>query len=341
MISKFIYIAFIDHTKETGHVYLIDIGEYMPSFRSKLVIRTLRLRQFLKLRFKVRIIDWDTSIPKLRKEIEKGADLWGKLPKHFQLKIVDIKGLNAEWMITEDSDKDKVILYFHGGGLVVGSARSHRVIVSKFVKGSNIGALTFDYSLAPENPFPAALEDALKAYKFLLDKNYKPEHIVFMGDSGGGNLVLATLLYLKKENMPLPAAAVTLSPWTDLNNRGESWTSNAKRDNLCWQDAQNVFSKYYAGDHDLDDPLISPLKGDLKGLPPLLIFAGEYELMRDDAVNFAEKAEKAGVDVTLRIGKGLFHCYPACSPLFPEAIAAHAEICDFIKNKISSANSTQ
>lgn len=154
-----------------------------------------------------------------------------------------------------------------------------------------------------------------------------------MGDSGGGNLCLAALLALKQKRLPLPAATVALSPWTDLNNTGDSWISNAQKDNLCWPNAQNVFSKYYAGEHDLNNPLISPLKGDLKGLPPLLIFAGENELMRDDAVSFAEKAEKAGVEVTLHIGRGLFHCYPVCAPLFPEAVAAHKEICQFIKDK--------
>ena len=305
----------------------------MQSFRSRLVILLLRLRQFLKFRFKIRIIDWDTSIPELREEIEKSADIWGKLPRNFQLRIIDIDGLNAEWMIPEKAEEQKVILYFHGGGLVVGSARSHRTIVAKFVKESNIGALTFDYRLAPENPFPAGLNDSIKAYKYLLEEGYNSDDIAFMGDSGGGNLALATLLFLKQQKIPLPAAVVTLSPWTDLNNSGDSWTSNAKKDNLCWRDAQNVFSQYYAGEHNLDDPLVSPLKGDLKGLPPLLIFAGENELMRDDAVRFAEKAEKAGVDVTLRIGKGLFHCYPACSPLFPEAKYACQEIAQFIRNK--------
>ncbi|MFC1887979.1 alpha/beta hydrolase [Candidatus Cloacimonadota bacterium] len=306
----------------------------MQSLRSKFVILMLRLRQFLKFRFKIRIIDWDTSIPDLRIEIEKSADVWGKLPRNLHVKIVDIDGLNAEWLVPETAEMQKVILYFHGGGLVVGSARSHRAIVAKFVQESKISALTIDYALAPEKPYPEGLKDCIKAYEFLLTEGYEPENIAFMGDSGGGNLVLASLLYLKKEEMPLPAAAVTLSPWTDLHNNGDSWISNAQKDNLCWRDAQNVFSRYYAGDHDLDDPLISPLKGDLQGLPPLLIFAGENELMRDDAVRFAEKAENSGVDVTLQIGKGLFHCYPACSPLFPEAKSACKEIGLFLKNNL-------
>jgi epsilon-lactone hydrolase len=307
----------------------------MPSFRSRLVIFAFKLRQFLKLRFKVKIIDWDTSIPELRDQVEKGANFFGKIPKNFHLEIHDINGLNAEWIIPEYSDKKSVILYFHGGGLVVGSASSHRVIVSKFVKESGISALVIDYALAPEHPFPAAIEDSLKAYEFLRSYGVKSENIAFMGDSGGGNICLASLLALKEKQLPLPAAAVVLSPWTDLNNTGDSWTSNAKKDNLCWRDAQNVFSKYYAGDHDLCNPLISPLYGDLEGLPPLLMFAGEHELMRDDAVRFAEKAAKAGVDVKLRIGKGLFHCYPACAPLFPEATKALKEIGEFLKHHLT------
>lgn len=306
----------------------------MQSFRSRLVILLLKFRNFLKFRFRIRIADWDTSIPELREEIEKIACILGKLPRNFQLKIIDIDGLNAEWMIPENAKEQKVILYFHGGSLVVGSARSHRSIVAKFVKGTNIRALTIDYSLAPENPFPAGLNDSVKAYKYLLGEGYRPQSIVFMGDSAGGNLVLAALLFLKQEKISLPAAAVTLSPWTDLNNSGESWNSNAEKDYLCCHDAQNVFSTYYANDHDLGDPLISPINGDLQGLPPLLIYTGDYELMRDDSIRFAVKAKKAGVNVTLRIGAGMFHCYPVCAPLFPEAVAAHKEICDFITEKL-------
>lgn len=307
----------------------------MPSFRSRLFVFVLKYRHLLKFKLRrTNTIDWDTPVQKLRDDVEKGADFFGKLPENFELNPIKIGNLSAEWMRPNDAPKDKSILYFHGGGLVLGSINAHRSIVSKFVKASGIGALVFDYALAPEHPYPAALNDSLAAYKYLLDEGIKPADIIFMGDSGGGNLVFTTMLALKEKGMPLPAAAVALSPWTDLTNSGESYTTNAKADALTWKKSQGIFATYYAGENDLTDPLISPLFGDLSGLPPLLIYVGGDELMRDDSTRLAEKAQAAGVDVTLRIGEGLFHCYPACAPIFPEATEALAEISSFILNHI-------
>jgi acetyl esterase/lipase len=189
----------------------------------------------------------------------------------------------------------------------------------------------FDYGLAPEHPFPEGLNDSVAAYRYLLAEGLKPFNIIFMGDSGGGGLCLATLLALKDKGIPLPSAAVALSPWTDLANTGDSWQTNAEVDTLCWKEAQTIFSKYYAGDNAPKLPWISPLYGDIGGLPPILIYVGGDELLLSDSTRFAKKARAAGVDVTLRIGAGLFHCYPACAPLFPEAKQAMDEICAFIK----------
>lgn len=310
----------------------------MPSLRSRLFIFTLKHRHLLSFQRKRRTtIDWNTSVPQLREEVEKGAGFLGKLPDGFDLSPITIEGISAEWMLPPQATKDKVILYFHGGGLVIGSVKAHRGIVAKFVKGSGIGALVFDYGLAPEHPFPDGLNDSIAVYRYLLAEGVKPADIVFMGDSGGGNLCLATLLALKDKDIPLPAAAVVLSPWTDLKNSGESFETNAKLDTLTWRDAQIVFSKYYAGDNDPGLPWISPLYGDLKGLPPLLIYVGGDELMRDDSTRFATKAKNADVDVTLRVGEGMFHCYPACAPLFPEATQAMDEICTFIKTHVNNS----
>jgi acetyl esterase/lipase len=214
---------------------------------------------------------------------------------------------------------------------VTGSCQGHRSVVAKFVKASGVGALLFAYRLAPEHPFPAALEDALAAYRWLLAEGVSPDHIAFMGDSAGGGLGLATLIALRDQAVPLPAAAVALSPWTDLKCTGESLTTKAKVDSLTWKESWAVFSSYYAGENDPGLPWISPLYGDLQGLPPLLIYVGGDELLLDDSTRFAEKAERAGVEVTLRVGEGLFHCYPVCAPLFPEAKQAMVEICTFIK----------
>jgi len=307
----------------------------MSSLRSRIFVFFLKHRHLLHFRLKrTSTVDWGTSIPRLRQEVERSAASLVRVPSDLGVEPVSIDGLYAEWMDTSDSVRNRAILYFHGGGLVVGSVRSHRGIVSKFVKGSGISALTFEYGLAPEHPFPEGLNDSIAAYNYLLANGIEPAHIVFAGDSGGGNLCLALLLALKDKAIPLPAGAVVMSPWTDLKNEGESLTTNAEADTLCWKDAQEIFAGYYAKDNDPGLPLISPLYGDLKGLPPLLIYAGSDELLRDDSTRFAKKAKDAGVDVTLRIGEGLFHCYPACSPLFPEAKKAMEEICLFIKNRL-------
>jgi acetyl esterase/lipase len=280
-------------------------------------------------------VDWNTSVHRLRQDAEKGAGFFGKLPADFELSPVTINGLPAEWMMPARAERDKVIFYVHGGGYVLGSIQAHRAIVAKFVKGSGIGAFVFDYRLAPEHTFPAAIGDSLKAYRFLLAEGIKPANIVCVGDSAGGGLCLATLLALKDQDIPLPAAAVVLSPWTDLKNTGESFQTKAQVDTITWKEAQTVFSKYYAGDNDPGLPWISPLYGDLHGLPPMLIYVGGDELLLDDSTRFAEKAKDAGVEVTLKVGEGMFHCYPACAPLFPEASQAMAEMCAFIKKHIN------
>lgn len=306
----------------------------MPSLQSRLFVFALKYRHLLRFQRRTNTIGWSTSIPNLRREIEKGAGFFGKLPAHFKVKPITTNEFSAEWMLPSKEAQDKVILYFHGGGYTTGSSKAHRAIVAKFVKGTGMDALVLDYRLAPEHPFPAALDDSVAAYRWLLTQDVKPSNIVFIGDSAGGGLCLATLLALKDQGMPLPAAAVALSPWTDLKNTGESLKTNAKVDTLTWADSWTVFSRYYAGEQDPGLPYISPLYGDLQGLPPLFIVVGGDELLRDDSIRFAKKASKAGVNTTLKIGEGLFHCYPVCAPLFPEATEAMNEIYHFIKKQM-------
>ncbi|HEY9160131.1 MAG TPA: alpha/beta hydrolase [Desulfomonilia bacterium] len=307
----------------------------MPSIRSRIFVFMLKYRYLLKFRLKrTSVVTDETSIKKLREEVERGASFFGKLPEGFTTEKVDIDGLNAEWIIPPGAGKDCAILYFHGGSLVMGSVNAYRGIVAKFVKASSRPALVFDYALAPENPFPKGLNDSLKAYGYLLDTGIEPGRIIFMGDSGGGNLVFSTMLALKDKDISLPAAGITLSAWTDLTNSVESRKTNAELDAFCRKEALNVFSRYYAASNDPVNPLISPLFGDLSELPRLLLFAGGNEMLLSDSADFANKASAAGVDVTLRIGNGLFHCYPVCAPLFPEASDALNEIAGFIKNHI-------
>lgn len=307
----------------------------MPSLRGRLFKFLLQNRHLLRFQLKKEIIDWSQyeAILSFRQEVEEGAGKFGKLPEGIEVLPVNIDSLYAEWILPAQTTKDKIILCFHGGGYVSGTCKAHRSITAKFVKGSQIGALLFEYRLAPEHPYPAALEDSLSAYRWLLDQEIAPSNIVFVGDSAGGGLGLATLLALRDQGTPLPAAAVAYSPVTDFKCTGESYRTKAK---ICLspEGMATALAKHYAGDEDPGLPYISPLYGDLQGLPPLLIYAGEDETLCDDSIRFAAKAKEAGVDITLRIGKGMFHCYPALAPLFPEATQAMKEICTFINTNI-------
>ncbi|HSL93825.1 MAG TPA: alpha/beta hydrolase [Bacillota bacterium] len=300
----------------------------MPSLRARLIGSMLRNRHLFK---KKQPIDWDTleAVQDFRREVEAGAARFGKLPAGITASPEPIGDLYAEWISPANPRPNRILLYFHGGGYVSGTCAAHRGIVAKFVHGSNVRALVFEYRLAPENPYPAALDDALTAYQHLLAQDIPAHNIVFAGDSGGGGLCLSTLLAIRDRGLPLPFRAVVLSPYTDLLCTGKSHEMNLKRC-LSPEGTPQAFGRHYAGSNDPRLPYISPYYGGLHGLPPMLIFAGSDEVLLDDSRMFAEKARQAGVDVTLRIGEGLFHCYPAMAPMFPEATQAMDEIIKFI-----------
>ncbi|GBF34401.1 6-hexanolactone hydrolase [Desulfocucumis palustris] len=306
----------------------------MPSLQSNLFRFILKHSHLLHFQLKRRaVIDFNTSIPRFRRDCEKAAGLFGKIPPGIEVSPVMIDGIRAEWIQPSRAAKDKVILYTHGGGYVSGSCRDHRSIVARVVKGSEVGALLFEYGLAPENPFPAAIEDSVAVYGRLLDQGIPASRIIIAGESAGGGLCLAMLLALRDRGVPLPAAAVALSPWTDLKCTGESYRTKNKV-SLAPAESWTVFSKYYVGDNDPCLPWISPLYGDLHGLPPILIYTGEDDELLDDSILFAEKAAAADVDVTLKVGRGMVHCYPLLPSFIPEARQAMEEICTFIKTRI-------
>ena len=310
----------------------------MPSFRSRLVYVLMKNRNLLRFQLKRETWDWDTSIPAFRQQCEQGAS-GVKLPDGVQAVpeviegVTGIQGRRAEWLVPEGAADGKVILYTVGGGYVSGSVSDHRALVAKLTRGSGIRTLLFDHRLAPEDPYPAALEDAVGAYRWLLASGVRPENILVAGESAGGGLCLATLLAIRDQSLPLPAAAVAISPWTDLALTGDSYRSRLEM-SIDPPGMSTVCSKYYAGGQDTRLPWMSPLYGDLRGLPPLLICVGTYETMLDDSTSFAEKARAAGVDVTLRAWEGMIHCFPLLAPLFPEASQALAEICAFVRCRL-------
>ena len=314
----------------------------MPSLKSQVVIFSVQHNHLFKGKLKREVITRDTSTVQLRKQFEEGAKKFGAIPPGVMVSPVSIpglpEGLSAEWIHSEGSsnsptEADKAIFYTHGGGYVTGNCVDHRMHVAKFVQASGVGALLYDYRLAPEHPIPAAMQDTLAAYRWLLGQNVLPKNIMIVGESAGGGLCLASLLAIRDEKLPLPAAGVALSPWTDLKCTGDTYRTNARRD-ISTLGSWEIWGSYYVGANDPTNPWISPLYGDLHGLPPILIQVGDHEILLDDSLHFAEKAKAAGVDVTLHVWKGMVHCFPLFAPLFPEATQAWEETIAYIRKRL-------
>lgn len=308
----------------------------MTSIKSKIFNFLIRNRHLFKGKLKKEVFDFNTSIQEFRETCEKGAQKYAKIPGGIIIKEEVIDGINAEWIIPEDTDSQKLIFYVHGGGYVSGSCNDHRAFVSKFAKRSKITNLQYEYRLAPEYPFPYALDDSIMVYESVLKKGYKPENIIIAGESAGGGLALAILLALKQKNIPLPKAAVAISPWTDLTCSSDSYKTKNKV-SAAPTNSWLVFSNYYVGDNDANNPLISPLFGDMKGLPPIFINSAVDDELYEDGEKFYKKAKNEGVDIIFKAGYKMIHCYPLLAPMFKEATEAMDEIMMFIKNHFNSS----
>lgn len=250
-----------------------------------------------------------------------------------------VEDLPAEWITPPGSSAERLLVYFHGGSYNSGSINSHRSLVANIAASAKSRALTIDYRLAPEHPFPMALEDALTAYRWLLNNQLSPDQIVVAGDSSGGGLTLSLLISLREANEPLPAMAVCLSPWTDLTCTGETWETNAKHDIMLDRGTLKQSAELYLGEADPRNPLASPLHADLRGLPPLLIQVGSEEILLSDSTCFAERARNAGVDVTLEVWEGMQHEWHFAAQVLPEARQAIDHIGRFIETRLGSAPS--
>lgn len=304
----------------------------MTSIKSKLIIGLIKNRHLFKGKLKPEVIDETFSVEKFREDINKSSNLM-KLPGDVLAESIKINGIYAEWIIPENPPEEKLLMYIHGGGFISGSCHTHRVHVAKFAQGCGIKSLVFDYRLAPEYPFPAALDDCMEVYKWLLGKGYDPENILIGGESAGATLTLSLLLALKKNEINLPKAAFSISPVTDLRCEADSFRYNAKKD-VAPMNSWKIWTEYYIADNDPANPLLSPQFGNFTGIPPLYICVGTHEIHLDDCENMAALALRHGVDVTLRKWKKMIHAFPLLSPLFPEAKMALQEICDFVKEQL-------
>lgn len=273
-----------------------------------------------------------------KKRVEEGRErleqlaAMGEIPEDVTIEKISVNGIPSVWISTPEVEKEHVVLYLHGGGYVEGSLNSHKDLGARISLASKSRVLMIDYRLAPENPYPAALEDSVSAYKWLIDdEGINPKNIVISGDSAGGGLTATTLLKLRDTGIILPAAAVLLSPWTDLDITGDSVRSKRRIDPFV--DASGLFfmANLYIGDEDPKNPYISPLFADLKGLPPLLIQVGSAELLLDDSTRFSEKAKAAGVDVVLDVWEDMVHVFQAFAVWAPEGEQAIEKIGEFIQ----------
>lgn len=254
-------------------------------------------------------------------------------PPDVKVERVNAPVAPAEWLRPPSAEPGRVVLYLHGGGYVIGSPRSHRHLAAAIASAAGASALLLDYRLAPEHPYPAAVDDATAAYRWLLDQAIAPARIVIAGDSAGGGLTVATLLALREAGVPLPAGGVCISPWVDLTCGAASYATKAAADPIVRRDGVEQMARDYLGATPPRTPLASPLFADLRGLPPLLIHVGSDEVLLDDAVQLAERSRAAGVDASLEVYERMIHVWHWFLPMLDEAQTAVDAIGRFVRTR--------
>lgn len=272
----------------------------------------------------------DKTIEQQRAQQAKALRLSRKLPLGIEYEDADVKGIRGAWF-SPDARSNGAVLYLHGGAYCLGTINTHREMVGRLAEAVNRAVLVIEYRLAPEHPFPAALEDAQTAWRWLLNRGYHPGELFLAGDSAGGGLALSLLVSLRDAGEPMPAGAALLSPWTDLAMEGQSAFSNADSDPILNREDLAEKASLYAGSESLRTPLVSPLYADLGGLAPLLFQAGSDELLLDDSVRAAESARSAGTEADLRIFQEMFHVFHMM-PFLPQADEAMQDIKTFMDN---------
>jgi epsilon-lactone hydrolase len=256
-----------------------------------------------------------------------------RMPFPSEVRVEQAKGIPGQWITGKGASPKNVMLYLHGGCYVQNTPSTHHAMIGRICNAAHVKCLYVDYRLAPEFPFPAALDDTITAYQWLLDGGISPQHIIFAGDSAGGGLALAALLKLREMRVALPAAAVLLSPWCDLELNTAS--AQADSDPIYSRKTFLKFGRLYANTMPLNHPLLSPIHAELRDLPPLLIQAGELELLLDDAKQLTSKVRAVGGSVELSIYPGMWHVWQVYPPfLVPESKPALGQIATFIRQNL-------
>jgi epsilon-lactone hydrolase len=296
-------------------------------------LRALALATFVSIEKRVSPGPRDLDVPWERRSVESLAAMF-KPAGDIHSDPVTAGGVPAEWIAPRGEPTTGVVLYLHGGSFLSGSIASHRTLAGNVALASRARVLLIDYRLAPEHPFPAGLDDAAAVYEWLLSQGTAPGQVLLAGDSAGGNLALSLLVRLRDLGRPLPAGAVCLSPNPDLTYSGESWAYNAKKDVMIEERKERQAVDVYLRGTDPRNPLASPSFADLRGLPPLLLQVGSYEVLRSDVERFAEKARQEGVQVSLEVWPGMQHEWQFTARILPEGRRAIARIGRFVQEAL-------
>jgi monoterpene epsilon-lactone hydrolase len=259
--------------------------------------------------------------------------LFTDFPSARQVKCepVSAGGVKAEWITAPNAAADRAILYLHGGGYIMGSINTHRELIARLSKAAQARILALDYRLAPEHPFPAPVEDATAAYRWMLAQGLKPSRIAVAGDSAGGGLTVAALVAFRDAGLPMPAAGIPISPWVDLEAIGESMKTRSSQDPIVKPEMIREIARVYLAGQNPRSPLAAPLYADLHGLPPLLIHVGDAEALLDDSKRLAERAKAAGVDVTLEVWPEMPHVWHLFAHFLPEGQQAIDRAGEFVR----------
>jgi len=244
---------------------------------------------------------------------------------------LEVGGRPAEWVTAQEAASDAALLYLHGGGYVIGSPETHRELASRMSLATGCRVLLLDYRLAPENPYPAAVEDAAIAYSYLLSQGFEPSRLAVAGDSAGGGLTVATLVSIRDSGLPLPSCAVCISPWVDLEGLGESMMTKRSVDPMISREGLIDYATAYLNGTNPQSPLAAPLYANLRNLPPFLIQVGTRETLLDDSVRLAERARLAGGQVQLEQWEDMIHIWPLFAPMLPEGQRAIDHIGEFVR----------
>ena len=257
-------------------------------------------------------------------------------PDGVSATLVDAGGVTAEWVVADNSDPDRRLLYLHGGGYVICSPATHRDLAGRIAQAAGVSLLVLDYRLAPEHPYPAAVDDAVAALKWMTDNGPHgagaASATFVAGDSAGGGLTLATLIAARDGGLRMPDAAVTISAWADLAGTGETMRTRADVDPMVNEPLLQRMRQAYLQGGEATQPLASPLYADLRGLPPLLMQVGDAEVLLDDTTRVAEKAKAAGVEVTVEVYPEMVHIFQIFAPILPEGQQAIERIGAFLKS---------